>query len=421
MDISIPYGKQSLTAHLPDEQVAWVLEASDREPVPDVAAALRQALAAPIGSPSLAQLAREARGEVTILVDDATRCTPQPVLLPIILDELNRAGVSDGRIVLVAALGTHRPLLPEEQLEHLGRQVLARVPLYQPDALDPATFIDLGESPSGVPIQVVRRVYEAGLSLAVGNIVPHMFTGFSGGAKMVQPGICSPLTTGRTHLMAAPHVQETLGRPENPVRAELDLIARRARLGFIVNTVLNRHGQVVEVVAGDLVAAHRKGVATAREVYGVPVAELADIVVAGACPADRDLWQGLKPINTAAIAARPGGEVIIAIAAPEGISHEHPYLTDAGTCPVEDVYEQIRCHTCPDQVAAAIYVAWDVIRRKVRVTFVSEGIDVAMARQIGAGHAASLDEAVQKALARAGKRARIGVIPEAGEMLPLVG
>ncbi len=420
MEITLPYGHETRTVRLPREQVAWVLQAADRPPLPDVAGALRKALQSPSGSPPLAELARKVQGEVVILVDDGTRSTPQHLLLPVILEELGRAGVPDERIVLLIALGTHRPMSVAEQEARYGSEVLARVRVENLDAHNPATFVDLGESPSGVPIHVARRFYEAGLSLAVGNIVPHMFAGFAGGAKMVQPGVCSPLTTGRTHLMAAPHVHETLGRIENPVRAEMDLIGRRARLGFIVNTVLNRHDEVIEVVAGDMVAAHRRGAETARAVFGVPVPEQPDIVLAGSYPADRDFWQGAKPLNSAAMAVRPGGEVILLIPGPEGIAPDHPYMEQNGLRPVEDVLEDVRAGRCPDEVAAAAYIAWDVSRRKAGVTFVSEGITAQAAANIGARHADTVEEALEGALARLGRGARIGVIPAAGEFLPLL-
>ncbi|MDI7278096.1 MAG: lactate racemase domain-containing protein, partial [Anaerolineae bacterium] len=322
--------------------------------------------------------------------------------------------------LLLIALGTHRPMSPEEQEARFGREVMSRVRVENLDLHDPSAFVDLGTSPSGVPIQVARRLCEASLSLSVGNIVPHMFTGYSGGAKMVQPGACSALTTARTHLIAAPLVQRILGQAENPVRAELDVIGRRARLGFIVNTVLNRQKEVVGIVAGDMVAAHRQGVAMAREVYGVPVPEQPEIVVAGAHPADRDFWQGAKPLNTAAIAVRPGGEIILAIAAPEGIAPDHPYLKEAGRRPVSEVEEAVRSGTCPDEVAAAAYIAYDLSRRKARVTFVSEGIPAQEAACLGAGHAASVEEALEQALSRLGGSARVGVMPAAGELLPLV-
>jgi len=420
MEIKIPCGEKTCTVKLPAEQVAWVLEPADRPALPDVSAALRAALAQPIGSPPLAELAAKAQGEVVILVDDGTRSTPQALLLPVLLDELNRAGVADERIVLLIALGTHRPMDAAEREAHLGREATRRVRVENLDARNPEAFVDLGTSPSGVPIFVARRFYEAGLSLAVGNIVPHMFTGFSGGAKMVQPGVCSPLTTARTHLRAAPLVHQTLGQIENPVRAELDLIARRSRLGFIVNTVLNGRNEVIEIVAGDLVAAHRKGAATAREVFGVHVPEQPKIVLAGSFPADRDWWQAVKAINAASIAARPGGDVIIVVPGPEGIAPDHPYVEEHGLLTQAQILEQVQQGACADEVAAAACIAWDVTRSKTRVTVVSEGISAEQAARMGMEHAQTVEEALERALSRQGTRARIGVMPTAGELLPLV-
>ena len=137
-----------------------------------------------------------------------------------------------------------------------GREATTRVRV-ENLSQDPADFVDLGVTPLGVPVFVSRRYLESDLSIAVGNIIPHMYAGWAGGAKMVQPGVSNRVTTAKTHLMAGPRVYEILGDVDNPVRQEMEQIARDSGLNFIVNVVLNRDGQVAAVVAGDLVTAHR--------------------------------------------------------------------------------------------------------------------------------------------------------------------
>jgi nickel-dependent lactate racemase len=129
-----------------------------------------------------------------ILVDDGTRSTPQALILPILLDELNAAGVADGDISIMVALGTHRRMNRDELMAvgNLSQR--------------PEDFVDLGVTPLGIPIHVSRQYLESEVSIAVGNIIPHMYAGWAGGAKMVQPGVTSAVTTGRTHLIAGPRV-----------------------------------------------------------------------------------------------------------------------------------------------------------------------------------------------------------------------
>jgi nickel-dependent lactate racemase len=415
--IDLRYGQSKRTVMVPRENLVWVASPNGRAGVGDPALAVRQAIRNPAGGPRLGRLAHEIEGEVIILVDDATRITPQRILVPILLDELNRAGVQDERIFLLVATGTHRPMTSEEKLDHLGRRVLERVRVENLDLTSPDAFVDLPDTPSGVPAQVSRRYYEAALKIGTGNIVPHPTAGYSGGAKLVQPGVCSSLTTAKTHMLGARHGLSILGQVENPVRAEMEEIARQAGLHFIVNTVLNRKKELVVAVAGDPVVAHRQGVAVAEQIYAVNVSEPADIVIASSHPADRDLWQSVKAICSAATVARLGGEVLLLAPAPEGISEEHPCLLELGDASWRDVLVAVDNCRVDDEVGASCHILLGLARDRVGVTVVSDGLSTDDLRHMGLRHSASLDEALGDALARLGQGARIGVVTEGGELI----
>jgi nickel-dependent lactate racemase len=278
----------------------------------------------------------------------------------------------------------------------------------------------VGKTASGIPVQVARRYMQASIKIAVGNIIPHMYAGWSAGAKAVQPGVCSHMTTCRTHVMAGPKVYEILGDLDNPVRQEIDEIGAKTGLTFIVNCVLNRQHEVVHVVAGHPIAAHRAGVDVSRRVYGVRVPELADIVIAGSSPADRDLWQGFKPLNAAGMTVRDGGEVILLIPAPEGLSPDHPAIMDFGLTPNADVLAAVARGEVKDEVAAATYMAMNVTRTRARVTLVSDGISPADAARLNLGLERDLDAAIARAFERARPGARVGVITHAADVLPLL-
>jgi len=419
-EIVLPYGDEQRIACVPETQLAWVLSPRDIPSITDIPNAVHSALREPIGSPPLAQLVAERGHNVVVLVDDNTRSTPQHLLLPSLLDELNDAGVPDEEIILLIALGTHRPMTEAEMQAHYGKEVMERVRVENLDNTNPDAFVDLEPTRSGIPIQVARRYYEADLSIAVGNIVPHMYTGWSGGAKMVQPGVCSHLTTCKTHIMAGPKVHEALGDLNNPVRQEIDEIGLRSGLGFIINTVLNRHHEVVRIVAGHPIAAHREGVTTAREIYGVQVPELVDIVVASSNPADRDVWQGIKPLNAAGMTVRPGGEVILLIPAPEGFAPDHPAIVDFECMSAQEILACVARGECSDEVAAAAYLAMDVTRQRARITLVSDSVNPADARRVGLELESDLNQAIAAALDRVGPDARVGVITHAADLLPLM-
>ena len=161
------------------------------------------------------------------------------------LEEIGRrAGVPDEDITILIGLGTHRTMDEAECRARYGREATTRARV-ENLSQDPADFVDLGVTPLGVPVFVSRRYLESDLSIAVGNIIPHMYAGWAGGAKMIQPGVSNRVTTAKTHLMAGPRVYEILGDVDNPVRQEMEQIARDSGLKFIVNVVLNRDGQVV--------------------------------------------------------------------------------------------------------------------------------------------------------------------------------
>jgi nickel-dependent lactate racemase len=414
--ITLRYGHGSRVVEIPAENLAWIVGPKKAPALADVAAAVRHAIRNPIGSPTLAELVARHGKRTLLLVDDSTRITPQALILPILLDELNAAGVADSDISIMIALGTHRQMHHHELTQRVGEAVFHRVQVFNLSQ-DPKDFIDLGVTPLGIPIEVSRQFLDSQISIAIGNIVPHMYAGWSGGAKMVQPGVTSALTTGRTHLMAGPRVHEILGDPDNDGRKEMEAIAIRAGLKFIVNVVLDGAGAVAWVVAGDVIKAHREGVEIARQIYAVDLDEKPEIVVASSHPADRDLWQGFKPVNNCGMLVKDGGTLILLIPAPEGISQDHPELTEMGLMPPEQVMAMVADGTIANEVAAATFLAFYQTRKRINVVLVSEGISNTEAVKIGITATTDFEEALEAALARHGSTARIGVVTQGAEII----
>ncbi len=234
---------------------------------------------------------------------------------------------------------------------------------------------------------------------------------------MVQPGVTSALTTGRTHLIAGPRVYEILGNVDNDVRKEMETIAIRSGLKFIVNVVLDAAGVVAGVVAGNVIKAHRAGVEIARPIYTIDLEEKPDIVVASSHPADRDLWQGFKPVNNCGMLVKDGGTLILLIPAPEGISPDHTQLVDFGTMPADQVMALVSAGKIADEVAAATYLAFDQTRRRLNVVLVTDGISNAEAAKIGITATYSFADALKAALVRHGAAARIGVVTQGADIM----
>ncbi len=414
--ITLPYGHSDRTIEIPSKNLAWIEGPRHAPVIPDIAAAVRYAIQNPIGSPTLAELAALHGKRTLLLVDDSTRSTPQALILPILLDELNKAGIADSDISVMIALGTHRRMNHHEVAERVGEAVLHRVPVNNLSH-DPKDFVDLGVTPLGIPIHVSRQYLDSEISIAIGNIIPHMYAGWAGGAKMVQPGVTNALTTGRTHLIAGPRVYEILGNVDNEVRKEMETIAVRSGLKFIVNVVLDAAGAVAGVVAGDVIKAHRAGVEIARPIYTIDLDEKPDIVVASSHPADRDLWQGFKAVNNCGMLVKDGGTLILMIPAPEGIAPDHMQLVEFGTTPADEVMKLVSDGKVTDEVAAATYLAFDQTRRRLNVALVTDGISNSEATQIGITSTDDFNEALASAFARHGSDARIGVVTQGADIM----
>jgi len=388
------------------------------EPARDLQQTLAHALAAPIGCAPLRELAR-GRSRVVVLVDDLTRPTPTYLLLPAVAAELAAAGVRDEQICILVATGTHRPMTPEELEKKLGAEALARFHVVNHDYRIAEEQVDLGVTPSGIPITVNRLVAEADFVVAIGNIVPHRYCGWAGGAKMIQPGVGGEATTAGTHLMITKDPDARLGVVENRVRREMEAVAERAHLKFIVNTILDRNANVVDVVAGDFREAFRRGVARALEVYSAPLRGQADIVVASAYPSDINFWQAGKALYSADLVVREGGVIILASPCYEGVG-EHGEFVDLLQHDYRTLDRMIADGRVHDRVGAAAALAVALVLGRASLWLVTEHVGEDEASRMNARRFTDLQAAVDAALAHYGPRAKVTVLHEATEILPIL-
>lgn len=416
--VEIPYGDETMTLELAAERLQGVYTPHALLAVSDVALEVQRALQAPIDALPLPELARGAQ-RVVIVADDNTRPTPTDAILPVLLEALNAGGVQDRQITVLIALGTHRPMTAAEIAHKFGPAVISRVAVVNHNAFDPAQLVDLGVTPGGVSVQVNRLVVEADLVLGVGSIVPHHIPGFSGGAKIIQPGVCGERTTGEVHLLSVRRERSLLGVLENQVRAEMEAIAERAGLRAILNTVLDSHGGVVGAVYGAPRSAFRAGASLSRRVYGVKVESLTDIVVASSHPCDSEFWQAHKTLYAAELCVREGGTIIVVTPCPEGVSATHPELVHFAGGDVDEIDAAIRRGEIPDLTAAALALAWAITRRRAAVSLVSGGIQPEDARALGFTPYKTLAEALAAATGRHGPNATVSVLPFAPDTLPL--
>ncbi len=418
-NLVLPYGDKELTVRIPARNLLAYATPRAVAPCPDPAAEIRRALEHPIGAPRLGDAARGAKS-VVILADDLTRQTPSHIIIPILLDELNRANIQDAQISVLIALGTHRPMTPEEINAHFGSAVTSRVRVINSPWQDSAQLADLGATPNGTPIQIARRAVDADFLIGLGSIVPHHISGYSAGAKIVQPGISGAATTGATHLFSTRTRRSYLGLVESPVRAEMETIADRVGLGTILNGVLDARGRLVQAFYGDVRRAFRAGVARSRQVYGVEIPGQADIVIAGSHPCDIEFWQAHKSLYPADLAVKDGGTVIVVTPCPEGVAVTHREMLEFTALDADTILARINDGTLRDVVSGALALAWAKMRQRAHIYLVSDGISSDDARALAFTPFASVDDALADAFKRHGDDARVIVLTHAPDMLPIL-
>ena len=219
--VCIPYGSRQLQIEVPVENFYEFLEPNRVQFPADETATLAAAIDNPIGSRPLADLARPG-ARVCLICDDMSRPTPAAKILPLILDRLNAAGVADGQIFVVMALGSHRPMTEAEIDRKVGPQVTKRVAVFNSEFRDHAKLVDLGIAPGGVRIWADRRVMEADIRIGVGSIVPHTTVGWSGGGKIIYPGVTGEETVAAFHLQHGLVAWNMWGSEHSPVRQDME-------------------------------------------------------------------------------------------------------------------------------------------------------------------------------------------------------
>jgi Uncharacterized conserved protein len=425
MRITLDYGKSGLAVEVPDANVAHVLGLTPAPPLLDPAAAVRAALEAPIGTPPLAELAR-GRRNACVVVCDITRPVPNAVVLPPVLDALARGGIPPGGVTVLIATGTHRPNEGEELVAILGREVLASgVTVVNHVCTDPATNRFLGVTERGVPVALDTRYLDADLKVTCGLIEPHFMAGYSGGRKMVMPGIAALETVQAWHSPRfLEHPRATNGvLTGNPVHEENTRIARLAPPDLICDVTLDAERRTTGVFAGEMERAWHAGVEFVAGQVRAAIPEPVDIAITsgGGWPLDATYYQAVKGMVGAVGIVRPGGHVLIASECGEGIGGPHFTRTLLETDDLQRLVARMQepgWEYIPDQ--------WQIeelakATRDHTVWCVAGGIPADTLGRLFVRPAATVEDALRAALADCGPAARVAVIPKGPYVIPCVG
>ena len=420
--VTLDYGRTGLDVELPADRTIGPLEIKAAEPLADPEATLTALLEKPIGTPPLRELAR-GKKNACILVCDITRPVPNATLLRPILKVLHEEGLKTHDVLILVATGLHRPSTPAERIEMLGHEIASsyRVEDHYGTRLEEHTF--LGTTPRGVPAWIDTRYVTADLKITTGLIEPHPMAGYSGGRKLICPGIAALETVKLWHgPQFLEHPKADCGFLDgNPVHEENTRIARMAGCDFIANVTLDAKRRVTSVVAGDMEEAFLAGVRFIEDIVKAPVREPVDIVVTSSAgyPLDTTFYQAVKGMTGCLPIVKQGGTIILAASLTEGIgSPEFASLFQENPS-LEVFMERIlgKDYFVMDQ--------WQLeelakVRRKVKVKLVSDGLAPDVLSGLFVEPAKSVEAAVADSLAEYGPDARIAVIPKGPYVLPLV-
>ncbi|BFL38744.1 nickel-dependent lactate racemase [Agathobaculum sp. NSJ-28] len=412
---SIPYYTSALELHVDEKNLK--AELNSRTDSYDAgkgeAELVREALANPIGTPRLCELAK-GKNRIVLVTSDHTRAVPSKLTLPLLLEEIRR-GNPEADITILIATGLHRATTEEEQRRMFGDAIVDNEKIVVNQAFVDEDFEKVCDLPSGAELWVNKVALHCDLLVTEGFIEPHFFAGFSGGRKSILPGICNAATVNENHsykAISSPY--STTGVLEhNPIHEDMVCAARAVNVQFIMNVALNAEKKVIAAFAGDLEQAHEKGVTFVRSLAQCPSVE-GDIVITsnGGYPLDQNLYQSPKAVATAEACCREGGVIIMCASCCDGMGGTHfEKLIVKGTVDEIDAYlsKIPPKETIPEQWCAQIFAR---ILKKHKVILVTTYLDHELVRKANMIPASTPDEALEMAYEIMGRDAEVVVIPD---------
>jgi len=416
---NLPFGKEKIKLELPEEQVAGVLvsHAHEYKAPKSEAELVADALANPIGSPKLSDLAKGKKNCV-IISSDHTRPVPSHVIMPQLLAEL-RKGNPDIDITILIATGMHRATTKEELIAKYGKEIAEHEKFVIHVSRNDEDMVSIGTLPSGGDCRINKLAANADLLISEGFIEPHFFAGMSGGRKSVLPGIASKVTVLANHcseFINSPHARTGILQG-NPIHEDMLYAAKAAKLAFICNVVIDADKKVIAAFAGDREKAHYAGADFEMKLAGVkPVP--ADIVITtnGGYPLDQNIYQSVKGMTAAEATCKEGGVIIDVSSCSDGHGGEDFYNNLKNAESIQKAMDEIlargRNETVFDQWEAQILMR---MLLKFTIIMVTEAPQQ-MVEDMHMKYAASVDDALAMAkevLAKKGnKDPKITVIPD---------
>jgi nickel-dependent lactate racemase len=426
MNYYLNYSGSKLEFSLPSE---WnVLSSQDCAKAPlveDVAKEVERALDNPIGTQHLERLARPGM-KIALLFDDIQRATPSYVAIPAIMNRLNKAGIPDERVTAICARGTHPSPSPEQINDKVGKEALPRLKgrIFIHDAQSPENVF-VGKNRFGTAVEINKYVAEADLVIGIGTCMPHPYAGYSGGCKIIMPGVSSYRTIADHHYSWLRNKSCKLSVLEGNAWYDENVeIARMACLAFKVDFLLNETNRVIRAFAGDPVEEHRQASEFASSIYRVALPREADIVITSAAPLEIGV-QATKSLLNARLAVKTGGTIIWAAAEKQAGPLMSLIEQMAAAKSANEYHRRLLEGNIPDSIKPygisffMLGVPFKELSEQYRVIHMTEGLTKEQVQLMNFEYAATLEEAIQLAF-KSTPKADVTILPSGGTIIPVV-
>jgi nickel-dependent lactate racemase len=413
MKARFSFGKSGIDVSVPDEYRAQVIMSHTARALTDEQAGLDAALDAPIGCAPLLSLA-SGKKTAAISVCDITRPAPNRVTLPPVLERLHRAGIPVEGVTILIATGLHRGATEDEINAIVGPEIAAKYRIVSHEAKKLDEHRHLGTTGRGTPVYIDERFMAADLHITLGFIEQHLMLGFSGGRKLIAPGLAAQETIKVLHsprFMREPMATEG-SIAGNPLHDELLEIARMARHDFMLDVTLTQERGISGVFAGDAVKAHAAGVAFVEQSCLERLDEPVDAVITSSAgyPLDLTFYQCVKGITAAAHMVKPGGRILIVAQCAEGVGSPEFARRLAGMKDYRGFLEEIR--TAPVEVDQWQLEKLALTGEKYELSFFTPGVTRGQLGFLGESSFSTIEEAVAATLAGLPEDARVALVPE---------
>lgn len=414
MEYSLGFAKTTMKVDIEDKNLLGVLHANEVSIKLTGVEEVKRAMENPIGSKRLHEIVKPGE-KIVIVTSDITRPLPSKVVLPVVIEELAKAGVKNEDITVVFALGSHRKHTEEEMKYLVGEDIYNRISCIDSDTKD---FVHFGYTENKTPIDIFTPVAKADRRICLGNIEYHYFAGYSGGAKAIMPGVSTRGAIQANHSRMVEDAAHAGNITTNPVRKDIEDTIKLIPIDFIVNVVLNEKKEIINAAAGHYIDAHREGCKFLDSFYKIPIKEKADIVISsiGGYPKDLNLYQAQKALDNAKHAVKNGGIIILVASCKEGLGEDvfEEWLLEAKK--PEDLIQRIKTtFVLGGHKAAAIAM----VLQNSRVFLVSE-LKPEFVRNIFLEPYSDVQSALDSAYEALGENSKVILVPHGGSILPVL-